>query len=70
MKFLNFFLHLWVLIVLLDPDPDPAHQNQCGSGSETLFKTVSQDEESSRKNYKNNVTCNLIKASKNIVHVF
>ncbi len=30
--FLNFFLFLWVIFVLLDP----AHQNQCGSGTETL----------------------------------
>jgi hypothetical protein len=23
MKFLNFFLFLWVILALLDPDPDP-----------------------------------------------
>jgi hypothetical protein len=25
MKFLNFFLLLWVIFALLDPDPDPQH---------------------------------------------
>jgi hypothetical protein len=25
MKYLNFFLLLWVIFVLLDPDPDPKH---------------------------------------------
>jgi hypothetical protein len=32
LKFLHFFL--WVIFALLDPDP--ADQNQCGSGFETL----------------------------------
>jgi hypothetical protein len=45
MKILNFFLFLWVIFALLDPDPDPATQfnaDPCGygsgygSGSETL----------------------------------
>jgi hypothetical protein len=29
-----------VIFALLDPDPDPADQNQCGSGSETLIKQL------------------------------
>jgi hypothetical protein len=44
MKILDFFLFLWVIFALLDPDPDPATQinaDPCGSGhgsgSETLF---------------------------------
>ncbi len=36
LKFLPFFLFLCVIFALLDPDPDPADQNQCGSESETL----------------------------------
>ncbi len=41
MKILDFFLFLWVIFALLDPDPDPANQinaDPCGSGygSETL----------------------------------
>jgi hypothetical protein len=39
MKIQDFFLFLWVIFVLLDPDPDPATQinaDPCGSGSETL----------------------------------
>jgi hypothetical protein len=39
MKILDFFLFLWVIFALLDPDPDPATQinaDSCGSGSETL----------------------------------
>jgi hypothetical protein len=41
MKILDFFLLLWVIFALLDPDPDPATQinaDPCGSGygSETL----------------------------------
>jgi hypothetical protein len=39
MKILYFFLFLWVIFPLLDPDPDPATQinaDPCGSGSETL----------------------------------
>jgi hypothetical protein len=39
MKILDFFLFLWVIFALLDPDPDPATQinaDPCGSGSETL----------------------------------
>jgi hypothetical protein len=31
MKFLNFFLLLWVIFALLDPDPD----SEYGSGSES-----------------------------------
>jgi hypothetical protein len=40
-KFLNFFLLLWVIFALLDLDPDPATQinaDPCGSGSATLQK--------------------------------
>jgi hypothetical protein len=36
MKLLYFFLCLWVIFALLDPDPDPATQinaESCGSGS-------------------------------------
>jgi hypothetical protein len=45
MKILDFFLFLWVIFALLDPDPDPATQinaDPCGSGSgsETLQCTV------------------------------
>jgi hypothetical protein len=43
MKILDFFLFLWVIFALLDPDPDPATQinaDPCGSGSETLVKRV------------------------------
>jgi hypothetical protein len=41
MKILDFFLFLWVIFALLDPDPDPATQintDPCGygSGSQTL----------------------------------
>jgi hypothetical protein len=38
MKFLNFFLLLWVIFDLLDPDPD----SEYGSGSETLVGAYSQ----------------------------
>jgi hypothetical protein len=38
MKFLHFFLFLWVIYALLDPDP--ADQNQCGSGSNTVDTAV------------------------------
>jgi hypothetical protein len=31
MKFSYSFLFLWVIFALLDSDPDPADQNQCGS---------------------------------------
>jgi hypothetical protein len=32
MKYLRrFFLFLWVIFALLDPDPDLADHNQCGS---------------------------------------
>jgi hypothetical protein len=50
MKILSFFLFLWVIFALLDPDlvrnlyadpdPDPTAQinaDPCGSGSETLL---------------------------------
>jgi hypothetical protein len=45
MKILDFFLFLWVIFALLDPDPDPATQinaDPCGygSGSETLVFSV------------------------------
>jgi hypothetical protein len=47
MKILDFFLFLWVIFALLDPDPDPATQingDPCGSGSgygsETLCLTI------------------------------
>jgi hypothetical protein len=36
MKILNFFIFLWVILALLDPDLDPATQinaDPCGSGS-------------------------------------
>ncbi len=37
MKFRNFFYFCGgVIFALLDQDPDPADQNQCGSGSETM----------------------------------
>jgi hypothetical protein len=41
MKLLYFFLFLWVIFALLDPEP--AVQNQadpCGSGSEILIFTI------------------------------
>jgi hypothetical protein len=31
MKFLKFYLFLWVLFALLDPDPDPTDLNKCES---------------------------------------
>ena len=47
--FTNFFLLLWVIFALLDPDPDSEYGSgstgpdwiriQSGSGSETLYKT-------------------------------
>jgi hypothetical protein len=46
MKFLNFFLLLWVILALLDPDPDSKYGAgstdliQSGSGSETMVKTM------------------------------
>jgi hypothetical protein len=43
MKILDFFLFLWVIFALLDPDPEPATQinaDPCGSGSETLFSWI------------------------------
>jgi hypothetical protein len=33
----SFFLFLWVFFALLDLVPDPADQNQCGSGSSKFF---------------------------------
>jgi hypothetical protein len=45
MKILDFFLFLWVIFALLDPDPDPATQinvDPCGSGSETLFTNLAK----------------------------
>ncbi len=36
MKILYFFLYLWVIYALLDPDP--ATHNECGSGSTTLLE--------------------------------
>ncbi len=44
MKILDFFLFLWVIFALLDPDPaTQINADPCGSGygSETLTKTVS-----------------------------
>ncbi len=35
-EILHCSLFLWVIFALLDPHLDPADQNQCGSGSETL----------------------------------
>ncbi len=43
MKFLNFFLILWVIFALMDPDPDSEYGSgssdltEFGSGSETLL---------------------------------
>jgi hypothetical protein len=37
MKFLNFFLLLWVIFALLDPDPD----SEYGSGSTDLIESGS-----------------------------
>ncbi len=39
-KISSFFLHLWVIFALLDPDPDSEYGS--GSGSETLVGTPSQ----------------------------
>jgi hypothetical protein len=45
MKILDFFLFLWVIFALLDPDPQfesgsgSSNSNKCGSGSETLVST-------------------------------
>jgi hypothetical protein len=39
MKFLNFFLLLWVILALLDPDPEPDSEN--GSGSTDLIESGS-----------------------------
>jgi hypothetical protein len=33
MKILDFFLFLWVIFALLDPDLDPQFECGCGSGS-------------------------------------
>ncbi len=38
-KFLNFFLLLWVIFALLDPDPDP--DSEYGSGSTDLIESGS-----------------------------
>ncbi len=44
MKFLNFFLFLWVIFALLDPDPDPESGStdliESRSGSETLVSWI------------------------------
>jgi hypothetical protein len=48
MKILDFFLFLWVIFALLDPDRDPATQiiaDPCGSGSETLLADPHQFED-------------------------
>jgi hypothetical protein len=37
MKFINFFLLMWVIFALLDPDPD----SECGSGSTDLIESRS-----------------------------
>jgi serine/threonine protein kinase len=42
MKFLHFFLLLWVIFALLNPDPEPTTQinaDPCGSRSATLLET-------------------------------
>jgi hypothetical protein len=36
LEMFTLFSIFWVIVALLDPDPDPADQNQYGSGSETL----------------------------------
>jgi hypothetical protein len=41
MKFLNFFLFLWVIFSLLDTDPDPDFEYKSGSGSTDLIESVS-----------------------------
>jgi hypothetical protein len=46
MKFLNFFLFLWAIFALLDPDPDP--------GSETLDSDKHYECGSSRIRARNN----------------
>ncbi len=41
MKILNFFLFSWVIFALLDPDPSAQiNADPCGSGSETLLRTL------------------------------
>jgi hypothetical protein len=48
MKVLDFFLFLWVIFALLDPDLDLATQinaDPCGSGSETLDPDVNLQSE-------------------------
>jgi hypothetical protein len=43
MKILDFFLFLWVIFALLDPDPDPGTQNNadpCGFAYWKLFSNV------------------------------
>jgi hypothetical protein len=41
MKFLYFFLFLWVIYALLDPDPaTQINADRYGSGSETLLSDV------------------------------
>jgi hypothetical protein len=41
MKFLYFFLFLWVIYVLLDPDPaSQINADRYGSGYETLLSDV------------------------------
>jgi hypothetical protein len=49
MKFLNFFLFLWVIFALLDPDPD----SESGSGSKSISQfssTVEVKDQSRKKN--------------------
>jgi hypothetical protein len=44
MKILYFFLYLWVIFDLLDPDPDPPTQineDPCGSGSAWILNLSS-----------------------------
>jgi hypothetical protein len=43
MKFLDFFLFLWVFFALLGPDPYPADQNQCGF-MRTRIRTLNERE--------------------------
>jgi hypothetical protein len=53
MIILYFFLFLWVIFSLLDPDPDPATQinaDPCESGSATLKFTTIREEETPVRN--------------------
>jgi hypothetical protein len=43
MKFINFFLCLWIIFALLYPDPDCESVSRYVSGSTALFLTVLND---------------------------